>query len=170
MKNLKNNHSYLYYSFDGKLVAEKVEGKRLLSFLYSNFLGKVLRKILNKKFVSKLFAIYQCSFLSKRKIKPFIKNHNINMDLFEQPKGGYSSFNDFFIRKLKPGRREIDYEENLIVSPADSKLFIIPNISSNKSFFIKNKNFNLESFLQNKKLAQEYKDGTLMIFRFAPYY
>jgi phosphatidylserine decarboxylase len=102
-------------------------------------------------------------------IAPFIQKHQIIMDDFLKPAGGYQSFNDFFIRKLRPGAREINQDSDIIVSPADAKIYVIPNISTDTLFFVKHKPFNLEKFLGNQKLAEQYKNGTLIIFRLAPY-
>ncbi len=157
-----------YYSSQAKLVQEKIEKSGLLCFLYNNLLGKFLRKFLNKKYAAKIYAIYQNSFWSKRKILPFIKKHNINMSQFERKVSEYKSFNDFFTRKLKPGIRHIDLAPNVFISPADSKLFVVENISQNIEFFVKNERFNLSFFLQEQQLAQQYQDGLLMIFRLAP--
>ncbi|MCF7799555.1 phosphatidylserine decarboxylase [Candidatus Babeliales bacterium] len=158
-----------YYNLNNKIVCEKIEAENFLKFLYGNFFGKILRFFINKKYFSKICAVYQKSVFSKRKIKDFIKKHNIDMSQFQEPKNGYKSFNDFFIRKLKGSARLIDYDINTVISPADSKLFVIPDLSKNSEFFVKNKKFNLNKFFQDKNLSQEYQNGILLIFRLAPY-
>jgi phosphatidylserine decarboxylase len=80
----------------------------------------------------------------------------------------FKSFNDFFCRKLQAGSRSIDLEERAIVSPADNKLFVIPNISNYVPFFVKNETFNLAKFLGSSSLASLFEGGTMMIFRLAP--
>jgi phosphatidylserine decarboxylase len=167
-RNRKNKNNF-YYAVSGELVHEKTECFNWLKFIYINPIGNLVRFILNKKFISIFYGFLQKSKLSKRKIKPFIKKHNINMNEFETPSGGYQSFNDFFIRKLKTGARFIDQDPAIIVSPADSKLFVIPHLSDETIFFVKNKKFNLESLLKHKELAQRYVGGTIMVFRLAPY-
>jgi len=159
------------YFFDasGKLAKENVEGEFFLRFLYSSFWGKILRFIFRRKYVAQIYAAYQKSSFSKNKIKPFVKKHNIDLSQAEKKLEQFFSFNDFFIRKLKFGARQIDGNPNIIVAPADSKLFIIPDISDEVSFFVKNTKFNLKKFLGNEQLAQECENGTLMLFRLAPY-
>ncbi|MFA5075000.1 MAG: archaetidylserine decarboxylase [Candidatus Babeliales bacterium] len=164
-----NKKANCYYNLDDKIVCEKIEAENFLKFIYKNFFGNLLRFFINKKFFSRVCAVYQNSAYSKRKIKNFINKHNIDMSQFQEPEGGYKSFNDFFIRKLKDNARNIDYNFNTIVSPADSKLFVIPDISKNTEFFVKNKKFNLAKFFEDKNLAQEYQNGILLIFRLAPY-
>jgi len=147
---------------------EKKECPRFLSFLYRNFFGKILRMIWPIRLLSKLFAIYTDSFLSKRKISSFIKKYSIDMSQFVIPDGGFESFNDFFIRKLRPGQREIDKDSNVIVSPADSKLLAISSINNTTKFFVKSKPFCLKTFFRDEDLAQKYQNGTLLLFRLAP--
>mgnify|MGYP006290447337 CR=1 FL=1 len=165
-----NKDNVFFFDLNGKLVKEKIEGKSFLSFIYKNPVGRFFRRILNKPFVSKINGFFQKKFFSKYKIKSFIKKHNIDTLEFEKKIDEFKSFNDFFTRKLKPGCRLIDQKNNSnIISPADSKLFVVPKISSNLKFFVKGCEFNLEKFLNDKKLAQEYEDGSILVFRLAPY-
>ncbi len=154
---------------EGKLISEETDGFGLLSFLYANNIGQKSLPFFKLQVVSKLYGAYQDSFVSKYKIAAFVKKHHINLDDFEQPKNGYQSFNDFFIRKIKPGRRPIEKTPKTLIAPADSKLFVIPVITQDITFFVKKLPFNLETFLQNSQLAADYSNGTMLIFRLAPY-
>lgn len=153
----------------GKLTTEKTEQAALLSFLYTTNLGNFLRQLVNHRSINKLYALYQNSRLSKHAIAPFVKKYGINLDDFEQPSNGYDSFNDFFIRKIKPGIRPIDTNPKTIVAPADSKLLVVPCITPQATFFIKAHSFILETFLQDQQLASNYSNGTMLVFRLAPY-
>lgn len=110
----------------------------------------------------------QDSYLSKFKIESFIKSNGINIKDFVVPADGFKSFNDFFIRKIKPDVRQIDYDENCVISPADCKVFVIQRLEEETEFFVKNNYFNLEKFLNDKDLAREYLGGTLILFRLRP--
>jgi len=77
----------------------------------------------------------------------------------------FTSFNDFFYRKLKPEARPI--EEGL-VSPGDGKLLAFENIADLNAFFVKGRRFTLKKFLADEKLARNYKNASLMILRLAP--
>lgn len=54
--------------------------------------------------------------------------HPFNINDYEQPKGGFKSFNQFFLRNLKAGQRplckEINRDEN-IVAPCDGGIFFL---------------------------------------------
>lgn len=138
---------------------------RCLYFLYHNWLGTLIRPLLRTHGIAKLYARYQDSTLSKHQIKSFIKKHNIAMEEFVTPPNGFTSFNDFFIRTLRPGVRTVDWDDNVLVSPADSRVLIIPEVSAQERFFVKEKPFNLHTFLADRDLAQEYEGGSLMLCR-----
>lgn len=140
----------------------------ILVFLYKNFLGKKVRPLLTKKWFSKLAGNYAESSLSRFHIKKFVKKHSINMDESELPIDAFTSFNNFFIRKLKPHARPIDFNENTITSPSDGAILAI-DLSKQATFDIKNTSFDLHTFLGNATLAQEFSNGYLIIFRLAPW-
>ena len=162
-----------YYNQKDELVCEKIEAVSGLNFLYNNSLGKIIRNIVNKKVVSQISGWYQDCWLSKFKIKPFVKKYNIEMSDFLLSVDQFKSFNDFFIRKLEPGARPISDNNAAVISPADSKLLVIPDVSLDVEFFVKNKKFNLKTFFQDKSLqdetlAEKYKNGLMLVFRLAP--
>ncbi len=100
----------------------------------------------------------------------FYKNF-INMEEFIIPEEGFSCFNDWFVRSLKNQEKDrpLEKKQEAISSPADSKVLILPNLSRDTQVTIKERAFNLETFLQDRRLAESYTDGTMMIFRLAPY-
>jgi phosphatidylserine decarboxylase len=144
------------------------EEQRSLVFLYKNKLGRMVRRLCNKKWMSSVMGWYNNSRISARKIKPFIKKHNIDMSQFVVPPGGYRSFNAFFTRKLKPRERRVDQRKNTVISPADGKLLVFPKITKEMRFYIKLHKFSIDGFLQNDDLARRFDGGVMMVFRLAP--
>lgn len=141
---------------------------RWLSFLYTWLPGRILRFFLVRKWFNYLVGRYQNTRLSCRNIKPFIEQHTIAMDDFIVPPGGYSSFNDFFIRPLKPGARPIDNNQDHIIAVADSRILVIPQLHDRTHFAIKGTPCTLEGLCADRLLASLYDYGTCMIFRLAP--
>lgn len=127
-------------------------GGSALKIIYKN---KLLTNILTCKFLSKLYGLYNSSKLSKPRIKKFIKDNNIDMNLYE--KEDYKSFNDFFIRKLK----KLKFEKKGFVSPCQSKLQVY-KVSKNLEVKIKNHTYKI-SELTNEEL--DYKNGYVFIYR-----
>ncbi len=145
---------------------EKVVGEKWLVWLYNNPLGKLsLNSLIKQKFVSSFYGEMMDSPKSIKKIEPFVKNYNI--DLNEAEKQKFVSFNDFFIRKLKSDARKIDGDSNVIISPGDGKIFAYSNIT-NQDFIVKGYQFNIKKFLQGDSLAKIYSNGSIIILRVCP--
>lgn len=149
-----------------ELVTERPPGEDLLRFLYGNPVGEALvLPIAKRKFISDWYGKKMDSPSSVSRIEPFVSSLNIDMSESEKQIDEFTSFNDFFYRKLKPGARKI--EEGL-VSPGDGKLLVFEKASEVNSFFVKGERFTLEQFLEDEKLAEEYKEAAMAILRLAP--
>ena len=150
----------------GEVKTEKIEGEGWMRWLYYNPVGELtLQALVKRKFVSEVYGSMMDKPSSAEKIPGFVEKYNIDMSIAK--KNTFSSFNDFFTRKLKPGARPVDPDSSVVVSPADGKLLVYDNIS-NSDFFVKGNRFNLSGFLNSSSLAEKYKDGILMIVRLAP--
>ncbi len=150
----------------GEVKTEKIEGEGWMRWLYYNPVGELtLQALVKRKFVSEVYGSMMDKSSSAEKIPGFVEKYNIDMSIAE--KTTFSSFNDFFTRKLKPNARPIDPDSLVVVSPADGKLLVYDNIS-NSDFFVKGNRFNLSGFLNSSSLAEKYRDGILMIVRLAP--
>lgn len=151
----------------GTIITEKVLGQKWLVWLYNNPVGEAtMFTLVKRKFVSDWYGKMMDSPSSAEKIKPFVEDYNIDLSIAQKQE--YSSFNDFFTRKLNASARLIDTASNIVVSPADGKILAYQNIS-NTNFIIKGFRFDVHSFLADAELGNKYKDGSLMIIRLAPY-
>ena len=157
-----------------KITKEKVYGEVCLRALYGErFSSRLLRCTLlpllfKHPFVSKLYGILQRSSFSKSKIKPFIETFEMDASVFLDPVDSFRSFNDFFIRKLKPEARIITSGRDVAILPADARYLVYPNMEKADGFLVKDKKFSLESFLQSKELADKYAQGSMLIARLCP--
>ncbi len=95
----------------------------------------------------------------------------LNMHEYAVPEQGFKTFNDWFTRRFKDleASRPMESDAQAIVSPADSKLLIIPNLSHDLRIVIKEQCFNVAKFLGDRVLAKQFDGGVMMIFRLAPY-
>ncbi len=152
-----------------EVLIENVPGEKYLKFLYYNPFGVLpLEGVVKRKFLSSYYGKLMDKESSKEKIVSFIEEHNINMEESLLPVEEFSSFNDFFVRKLKKGTRKINENDDVLVTPADGKIFILENISTDTKFFLKGDEFSFEEFFQDKKLGEKYLGGTMIIVRLAP--
>lgn len=151
---------------NGELNIEKVPGEYWLNWLYNNPVGELsLDAFVKRKALSEWYGNRMDSPKSADKIAGFVKDYNINLS--EAKKQTFTSFNDFFYRKLKPDARPINSDSNVIISPADGKILAYENIS-NQDFIVKGYTFNLLTYLQDVSLYNIFKDGTLIIVRLCP--
>ncbi len=130
--------------------------------LYNSIFGRSLMKVLSIPLFSKIGGSFLNTKFSKRYIKSFVEKNNI--DLSKCEKQDFRSYNDFFTRKYKPDALNIDENNNHLISPCDSKLFV-SKISEDSIFHIKNTDYTLQSLLQDNILAKEFIGGYAMIFR-----
>lgn len=152
-----------------KYEIELVAGEKYLNWTYSSRLGMNLLEIfIKKKAFSKLYGWYCDTKISRSKIKSFVKSLDIDMSMVEKSEGEFTSFNDFFIRKLKKSARPFSNEKNILISPAEGRLFAYENIDLNNIMQIKGINYSLNELIQNKAIASKYAGGTCLIFRLCP--
>ena len=151
-----------YIDLQGKKVSNITNQDKLLSFLYTNIFGRMLLKPLIHPQVSKLAGRYLSSAHSKWLISKFIERNEINMDIYEEC--DYSSFNDFFTRKIKPDSRPVPEDLDVLISPCDCLATVYP-IQENTTFSIKNTEYTLRSLLRSPRLAKRFRGGYAYILR-----
>lgn len=134
----------------------------LLKLLYSHVLGRCVLKVLTLPFITQIGGKYMNSSLSKHKIQSFIEHNHIDMSQYVEQ--DYKSYNDFFTRKIKEGKRPVIKDENILVAPADSKLTYYP-ITDDLHLNIKDTCYTVSDLLKNNSLAEQFVGGTCLIFR-----
>ena len=132
----------LYNRITKSYIKDVEQGESKLNFLYNTIIGRVLLKIVVNPFISVLYGLYNNSFVSKYKINKFIKKSSIDVSRFEEK--DYTSFNDFFTRKLK--NISIDLDKNSFISPCDSKLLVY-DIKDNIKFRVKGVEYSIKELL-----------------------
>ena len=151
-----------YIDLDGKLIEETTGQDKLLTFLYTNAFGRMLLKPLVCPCISRLSGKLLDTELSSMLVNSFIKREHVDMTDYMPRK--YTSFNDFFTRKVKDGARPVDEDEDALVSPCDCRASVYP-ILENSNFSIKHTEYTLRSLLHSKKLATRFQGGYLYVLR-----
>lgn len=86
--------------------------------------------------------------LSQLAINWFIKHYQVNMDeALESNPRSYSSFNDFFIRKLKPNARSIVAGDKVLISPVDGAISQLGQIQDGQLIQAKGQDYSALSLL-----------------------
>lgn len=134
----------------------------ILEFLYDTVPGRFLLKPLTSPQLSRICGRFLDSEWSSFLIKPFVKKNAIQLSDYETT--DIKSFNDFFSRKIKDGKRPIDGKAEHLIAPCDG-LLSVWKIRENTVFPVKQSRYTVPSLLRNKKLAQRYNGGYCLVFR-----
>lgn len=162
----------MIYYIDRKTKAEckeKIYGGKTLSLLYGDgLLSKILHYtvvplLAYLPFFSWAYGMLQKTRSSRKKIRPFIDTYGIDASEFITQ--DFRSFNDFFIRKLKPTCRPIVADLNVAAMPADGRYLVYPKF---EQFTVKGQLFDLETFLDDLFYARRYRTGSMVIARLCP--
>jgi phosphatidylserine decarboxylase len=148
---------------------EKVYGERWISWAYENNWG---RRIAGLPAIQKLTslgaALWMKSPFSKPRIEPFIRDFDINMNDFVVPAGGFDSFNDFFIRQLRPGARPFPSAASEMGAPAEGRLSVFPIKDGKSLLFVKGATLPVSQLVGSKMDASSVEDGHAFVFRLCP--
>ena len=83
---------------------------------------------------------------------------------------GFATFNDFFIRELRDGAREIDNDDDAIISPVDGTVSFAGPIHGDSIFQAKGIDYTLGDLLATDlDEAERYIDGSFATIYLAPY-
>ncbi len=146
----------------GQIVVSNEKQNKVLKKLYGSVWGRVILKTLTTPVLSRVAGCFMDSPASKLLIKPFIRKSGI--DTSQYVMSGFRSYNDFFTRRIKPGKRPVDFTPEHLISPCDSKL-TVHKINSRSFFSIKGSRYRISDLLDNEFLAKCYSGGYCCIFR-----
>lgn len=135
---------------------------KFLRNLYRSVWGRFLLKFMTGETMTRFIGWYMGTWLSTLKIDSFVKKNKINMK--EYKRKFYTSYNDFFTRKIKPEKRPIDMELSALVSPSDGKVCAYP-ISDRLIVNIKNIDYSIKSLLLNHDLSESLEGGWCFVIR-----
>jgi len=142
--------------------------KDVMEFFYGTRLGFYITELFFKnRRPTELYARLQRSPGSKAKIRKFVESHGINLDELERPIESFNTFNEFFIRRLKPSARRIDRNPASLISIADCRLSAYP-IREDTIYPVKARSFTVAQLVGDKEIAAGYVGGLCLIFRLAP--
>lgn len=147
---------------NGNLVPGDDGQDRFLEWMYGTRPGRLLVKLMIRPGVSRAVGWLLDRRVSALAVRPFIRKNHICMDDFEQRR--FRSFNDFFTRRVLPGKRPVDDAPGHLIAPCDSKLTVY-DIRPDSRFRVKGTEYTLEGLLQSKELAETFLGGTLLLFR-----
>lgn len=157
----------------GQVEVEKVYGDGAVKWLYNSSSGKALSDVLAKPMISKLYGFFQSKRISLFKIDPFVRDYQIDLNDFEpedgaQPGWPYSSFNSFFIRKFRPGRRTIVNDESKMPAFSEARYYAYDSITDDLHVPVKGKFLSSKGLISHPRWAEVFHEGPLLLARLCP--
>lgn len=154
-----------YRDRQGREFEDTTSQDKLLDSVYSHKVTRAAVKLMGTPVVSKIGRKVLDSSASAMFIDSFADKNGI--DMFDYEGRDYTSFNDFFTRKIKPSRRYIPKDEKMLICPSDGKVSAY-EITNSSTFVIKNSVYTVGSLLRDSKLSKRYQGGCAIIVRLTP--
>ena len=173
---VSNSPEIKYFNrMTGKNEIEKVYGDAFIKFLYCSVAGKKIGSVFTNKFFSKAYGALQDLPSSHRKVKPFIEKFNIPIQDYEagsrpslDSSDSYRSFNEFFIRKFKLGKRSFVSEPNRMAAFAEARYVGFDSIDEKSVYPVKGQYLLAKDLIGNDQISKVFEGGPLLIARLCP--
>ncbi len=152
----------------GELETEVVLDEKYIRWAYQSPALPLLSAIVFRHaLLSRMYGMYLDSSLSRRKIMPTIRTLRIDTSEFADPVDSFRSFNEFFIRRLRPECRPFDEARDCLVSPADGRVFVFPEIRRETVIPVKGVGFSVDHLLAGLDNGS-FHDGDVLVIRLCP--
>ena len=156
----------------GVVREERVYGGRWIKLLYGTFLGRAISALIAAPPISRLYGWLQDRPRSKRKVKPFIEQFEINMNDFlpeegRTPDDPYSTFNAFFTRRITDVARPFAQGREL-PAPCDARYFAYASLNDEVSIPVKGSCFKASALLNHPEWNGVFDQGPGFIARLCP--
>ncbi|UWR81676.1 archaetidylserine decarboxylase [Phaeobacter inhibens] len=151
----------------GETFEEVVLGESWIRWAYQNASAKPVEKLLFRStLISRLMGAWFDSRFSKGKIKAVVEDLAIDMSEATEPTENYETFNSFFARHLKPETRPFRDDPREIVSPADGRVLVFPELAEDVFVPVKGHPMSVRTMLPG--IADRFIGGALAIVRLCP--
>jgi phosphatidylserine decarboxylase len=154
----------------GKVFVEKTFGESFIEWSYLNPLGRrITGNPLVQKLVSAATGAWMQSPFSRARIESFVRDFEIPLHEFVEPEGGFASFNDFFVRELRPGTRAFPKDPKTLGSPAEGRVSVYSLSSRETPLYFKGQSLSLVEVLgERRELVEILLGGWAWVIRLCP--
>ncbi|MEM9172796.1 MAG: phosphatidylserine decarboxylase [Pseudomonadota bacterium] len=101
---------------------------------------------------------------SRAHLDSYIKDPNFRIDDYQVAPSGWHSFNQFFARETKPGKRPIanHCDPGTVVSPADCQIKDVRTIAADDTIEVKKAHLKISELMADSQYADAFEGGLLM--------
>ena len=155
--------------YTGEVETEVVYGEQWLRFILFNPFGKIaLHTVAKRAWFSRWYGWRMSRSGSAARVWPFIEQYGIAEEEHVKAADAFTSFNEFFYRKLKPAARPVDAATDSVVFPADGRHLGFAKASAMEGVYVKGQRFDLGRLLGDDDLAKQFADGAAVFSRLCP--
>lgn len=145
---------------------EVVHAEAFLDWLYNAWGGRPVERLLSGSAgPSRLYGWLQRHRFSRRRIRPFVERMGVDMAECPRPVESFTSFADFFTRRIDLARRPLAGDERTCLCPVDGKVLVHEGLHPETPLQIKRATLTLASLLGDRALARSYDGGSLAVCR-----
>ena len=155
--------------YTGEVETEVVYGEQWLRFILFNPFGKIaLHRVAKRAWFSRWYGWRMSRSGSAARVWPFIEQYGIAEEEHVKAADAFTSFNEFFYRKLKSAARPVDAAADSVVFPADGRHLGFAKASAMEGVYVKGQRFDLGRLLGGDDLAAQFADGAAVFSRLCP--
>jgi phosphatidylserine decarboxylase len=152
---------------NARMETETVYGDAFVRLLYGNPIGFALTDtLLVRQSLSRLYGGLQSSRRSANKIPSFVKTFQIPMEDYEA--GPFRSFNDFFIRRFREGKRAFPKEAGQMGAPAEARYLAFRSADEPLTIPVKGMRLDPFSLLGSTEGKERFRGGPCLLARLCP--
>ncbi|NIK66853.1 MULTISPECIES: archaetidylserine decarboxylase [unclassified Paenibacillus] len=132
------------------------------------WLFQAMTELSSRKWISRLTGRFAQSKASRSWIPRFASMYNIKIEEAEKPLEAYSTLNEFFTRRLKPGSRIIHEETTALISPVDALITGAGPIKAGTIVNVKGQDYTIEELLNRSPRTELYREGYYIVLYLSP--
>ncbi len=129
-------------------------------------------RVLPRERITRLVGRVTQAHVPPRLLRPVLSLYGrafrVDWDEAVVPEAGFTSFNDFFTRRLRDGIHHVDLDPASVVSPADGRLEDEGPIDAGRTFHIKGQAYDAATLLGSHEDAARYAGGRYFIVYLSP--
>jgi phosphatidylserine decarboxylase len=98
--------------------------------------------------------------LLQRLLRAYVRAYRVDLADVAEPLTSFRTFNEFFVRALRPGARPVDATSGTLVAPSDSRLHAIgPLPAGGRLEQIKGRSYSVAALLASEAAAERFRTG-----------
>ena len=126
------------------------------------------QRVMPTNLLSRIWGRFARTSASRHVIRPFARAFDIAVSEAEMGLEEYPTLNAFFTRRLKPGARPVDNDQDVLVSPVDGSVSQAGICEQDRLVQIKGSYYDLFGLLREGSMVRRFENGTYLTLYLSP--